>query len=164
MDESEARRKRHHISGHLCRSFEEVGGDIFAYRPILRWTAADVFEAHKLAGIKPNTLYLLGCDRVGCMPCINANKDEVLNISKRWPEHVERIAEWERIVATASKRGYSTFFPAPGDNETAMERGSIEKVVRWSQTQRGGKLLDMFRVYDEPVACASSYGLCEGAA
>lgn len=164
LDESYSRRSRLQGTGTCVHSYEVVGSGLHIMRPILRWTAADVFAAHRAWKVEPNPLYLQGANRVGCMPCINAGKDEVLNISKRWPEHIERIAEWETIVGLASKRGNSTFFPAPGDSETAFERGNVWQVVEWSQTQRGGKLLDLFRVHDEPSACASSFGLCEGVA
>lgn len=169
IDESLARRKRHSLTSiydrwGVYKSFNEVGGGIYNHLPILRWTAADVFEAHRLCGIRPNPLYSLGCDRVGCMPCINAGKDEILNIARRWPEHIDRIREWESIVGDASKRGHSTFFPSPGDSENAMERGAIDQVVMWAQTSRGGKQLDWDRAYSEAPACASSFGLCEAAA
>lgn len=161
MDESYSRHSRMHISGHMVRSFEVVGGGLYINRPILRWTAADVFEAHRLMGWKPNPLYSLGAVRVGCMPCINAGKDEILNISKRFPEHIDRIAEWEVIMGQVSKRGSSTFFYVPGENETAFERGNVRQVVEWSQTQRGGKSYDWIRLTEEVSACTSSYGLCE---
>lgn len=161
LDESHSRRSRLQGAGACVRSYEEVGGGLHIMRPILRWPAAAVFEAHRAWGVEPNPLYTQGADRVGCMPCINAGKDEVLNISKRWPEHIDRIAEWERVVGLASKRGSSTFFPTPGDSATAFKRGNVWKVVQWSQTQRGGKRFDLFRVHDEPTACASSFGLCE---
>lgn len=161
LDESHSRRSRLQGTGACVRSYEELGGGLHIMRPILRWPAAAVFEAHRAWGIEPNPLYTQGADRVGCMPCINAGKDEVLNISKRWPEHIDRIAEWERVVGLASKRGNSTFFPSPGDSATAFERGNVWQVVQWSQTQRGGKRLDLFRVHEEPTACASSFGLCE---
>ncbi len=166
LDESYSRRSRLQGTGACVRSFEIVGGGLSIMRPILRWTAADVFDAHRAWGVQPNPLYLLGADRVGCMPCINANKDEILNISKRWPEHIERIAEWEHIVGLACKRSRATFFAALGlghDSETAYQRGNVWKVVEWSTTQRGGKHIDLFRVHDEPAACSSSFGLCESA-
>ncbi len=168
IDESLARRNRHsrtsiHDRWGVYQSFNEVGGGIYNHLPILRWTAADVFEAHRAHGIEPNPLYSQGCDRVGCLPCINAGKDEVLNISKRWPEHIDRIREWEAVVSLASKRANATFFPAPGDNETARERGSIDQVVMWAKTSRGGVQLDWDRAYSEVPACASSFGLCEAA-
>jgi 3'-phosphoadenosine 5'-phosphosulfate sulfotransferase (PAPS reductase)/FAD synthetase len=140
---------------------EDKGGGYTIYRPILKWTADEVFAYHRSQGVEPNPLYKLGMDRVGCMPCINQNKDGMLEISKRFPQHIDRIAEWEEIVSSASKRGNSTFIPAPGDNDTAWERGNIRAVVQWSQTKRGGRLVDWIRQTDEPAACSSSYGLCE---
>lgn len=140
---------------------EDVGGGLTTYRPILHWNVDQVFEQHRKHGIDPNPLYKLGMGRVGCMPCINAAKDEVLEISKRFPEQIDRIEEWEAIVGQVSKRGNATFFPSPGENDTAMERGNIRRVVEWSQTQRGGQKIDWIRAMEEPVACSSSYGLCE---
>lgn len=140
---------------------EDRGGGYVVYRPIHKWTVDMVFEQHRKHGVEPNPLYKLGMGRVGCMPCINVAKDELLEISKRFPEQIDRIAQWERLVGQASKRGNSTFIPSPGENDTAFERGNIRKVVEWSQTQRGGKLMDWVRIMEEPKACASSYGLCE---
>lgn len=140
---------------------EDRGGGYSIYRPIHKWTVPQVFEQHRKHGIDPNPLYKLGMGRVGCMPCINARKDEILEISKRFPEQIERIAEWELIVGSVSKRSNATFFPTPGDNEWAYERGNIHKIVEWSKTQRGGRMLDMFRAFDDAPSCASAYGLCE---
>ena len=160
MDESYSRRSRLQISGHLCRSFEVVGGGLFNHRPILRWTAADAFEAAALYGLEPNPLYRQGMNRVGCMPCINASKDEVLEISKRFPGHIERIEYWENAVAQTSKRLEASFFPDPVRDAHLNKRG-IRKVVEWSKTQRGGRLMDFIRISEEPAACSSAYGLCE---
>jgi len=141
---------------------EDCGGGLTIYRPILHWTVEQVFDKHRDHGIEPNPLYKQGMNRVGCMPCINAGKDEILEISKRFPEQIKRIAEWEKIVAKASRSGFPTFFPSPGgDTETATERGGIEKVVEWSKTKRGGREQDWLRAFEEPKACSSSYGLCE---
>lgn len=98
--------------------------------------------------------------RVGCMPCINANKAELAEISRRFPEHIERIAEWERIVAEVSKRGASSFFPAPDDGRGALRGNNVVAYVKWAKTFRGGRIANP--EYDQPApACASSYGLCE---
>ena len=59
--------------------------------PRLRWTAADCFDAHRIAGLEPNPLYTQGMSRVGCMPCINANKPELQQIGRRFPDHIARI-------------------------------------------------------------------------
>lgn len=160
MDESLARRNRLHISGHLCKTFEVSGAGMFIHRPILRWTAADVFEAADCYGLAPNPLYMQGMTRVGCMPCINAGKDEVLEISKRFPGHIDRIEYWEAMVAQASKRMEASFFPDP-DRDAHLNKRGIRKVVEWSKTQRGGQLMDFIRINEEPAACSSAYGLCE---
>ncbi len=139
----------------------ESGGELFEiYRPILRWTVEQVFEKHKEHGIEPNPLYKLGMGRVGCMPCINCSKDELLAISQRFPEHIDRIEEWEKIVAEASKRGNSTFFPSPEDRGDGKLH-DIRNRTLWAKTARGGVNLDIFRASDEVPSCSSRYGLCE---
>lgn len=127
-------------------------------RPILSWTVEDVWAAHRRAGIEPNPLYKQGMGRVGCMPCIMVRKDEMAAIASRYPEEIERVAEWERIVTEASKSGKATMFhvvDGHGDN--------IRDVARWSMTARGGKQLSLekWAAARAPSACSSIYGLCE---
>lgn len=93
------------------------------YSPLLKWDVSDVFKMHDKHGIKPNPLYKQGMGRVGCMPCINSRKNELFEIGKRFPAEIERVAEWERLVSKASKRGSATFF-------TSDKRGhGIHEVV-----------------------------------
>lgn len=146
----------------FAKEFEEVGGGLYIYRPLARWTAADVFEAMAVCGSKPNPLYRMGMTRVGCV-CINANKEEIREISSRFPEEIERIAEWESLVGMASKKGESSFYPNP-DREAHLDKRGIYKMVEWSKTSRGGRQMDFIKanVMDEDRnVCTSSYGLCE---
>lgn len=145
--------------------FERIGPRLFAFRPLVEWSAAQVFDYCAQAGIQPNPLYLQGCSRVGCMPCINTNKDELRQIAARWPEHVARIAEWERLVSVACKHGATTFFNREllGPGHSAAEYFAAENitaVIEWAKTSRGGKQYDLLAELIEPTACASSYGLC----
>lgn len=160
IDESHSRRSRFQGTGACVCAFDVIGDGLFNYRPILRWKAEDCFDAHRLYGIEPNPLYKLGMTRVGCMPCINASKDEVLEISKRFPGHIDRIEYWETMVAMASKRQEASFFPDP-DRDAHLNKRGIRNVVEWSKTKRGGQLMDFIRIMDEPKACQSAYGLCE---
>lgn len=144
------------------------GGELWNYRPILDWTAEDAFSMHRKHGIKHNPLYEQGMGRVGCMPCINCRKDELLEISKRFPEAIDRIREWEAAVASASKRNASTFFAAAnyGDvtdmsTSQVVQLANIDAVVEWSKTSRGGKQFDFLRIENDGPACSSIYGLCE---
>lgn len=125
------------------------------YRPLINWDVYDVFKMHDKHGIKPNPLYTQGMGRVGCMPCINSRKDELYEIARRFPEEIERVAEWERLVSKASKRGSATFF-------TSDHRGhGVHDVVNWSNTSRGGQNYDLLKVMEPIPMCSSQYGLCE---
>ncbi len=153
-DESESRSKLPE-----CEDFMQSGEIFKIYRPILKWNVEQVFEMHRKHNVEPNPLYKQGMDRVGCMPCINVSKGELLEISKRFPEHIDRIEEWEAIVSEASKRGLSTFIPSPEDRGDGQVHG-IRDRVNWARTSRGGKNVDLFA--DLPSqSCSSSYGLCE---
>ena len=92
-DESRARAKLRWID----REGDLPG--VYNYRPILSWSAADVFAMHARHDVEPNPLYKLGMRRVGCMPCVNCRKSELAEISRRFPEELERIKRWESLVS-----------------------------------------------------------------
>lgn len=163
IDESHSRRTRLQGTGACVKSFEEVGGGLFNYRPILRWKVQDVFQAHELAGVKPNPLYLQGMDRVGCMPCINCSKGELREIARRFPAEVERIAEWEHLVSAVCRPRSPVSFFHLGAKGHAGQASTIQSVVEWSRTGRGGRQYDLLAIadLDSPAQCSSAYGLCE---
>jgi len=151
-DESQARAK--------LSEQDEADNGVINYRPILHWTASDVFDFHRKHGVKWNPLYEQGMGRVGCMPCINCNKAELREIALRFPEEIERVKKWEQIVARASKRGVSTFFVPNMAPENPMGT-TLETAVEWSQTARGGRQYDLIIATDDGKQCSSAYGLCE---
>jgi len=146
---------------------DEPRDGLINYRPILRWTAQDVFEFHRKHGVKWNQLYEQGMTRVGCMPCIMCKKGELREIANRWPEEIERVAEWERLVSMASKRQGANLFhmgTVPGSDKFSIEaqmKFGIIDVVEWSMTGRGGRTFDMFARLAPDVGCSSAYGLCD---
>jgi 3'-phosphoadenosine 5'-phosphosulfate sulfotransferase (PAPS reductase)/FAD synthetase len=133
--------------------------------PIVHWTAQQTIDFVLSRGLKLNPLYSLGMGRVGCMPCINCNKDELLEISKRFPAHIDRIREWESIVCMAAKRGWTTFFTDRKEGEESdseiFARLNVDARVRWAQTSHGGRRADWIREMEPAAACSSLYGLCE---
>lgn len=147
-----------------AKKAERVAPRLRIFRPIVDWTAAQVFELAASHRVHPNPLYLQGMGRVGCMPCINCSKPELRQIANRFPDHIARIAEWERIVGMCSKLGYSTFM---ADAHPAQDRRQvfadlhIWSRIEWAKTTRGGRQYDLLAGLDEPTACASAYGLCE---
>jgi 3'-phosphoadenosine 5'-phosphosulfate sulfotransferase (PAPS reductase)/FAD synthetase len=146
-----------------AKRFERLQPRTYAFRPLVDWTAEQVFAYLAAHDIEPNALYRQGAKRVGCMPCINVSKGELREIAVRWPEHPSRISEWEQRVGACSKRGFSTFM---ADAHSAKDRRqvfadlNVWARIEWAKTTRGGKQYDLLG-NDEPTACASAYGLCE---
>lgn len=141
--------------------------DEFSILPFLEHrTAEKVFDFHHEHSLQPNPLYRRGMGRVGCMPCINVGKDELRQITARFPEYLEQKADWEAVVSRASKRGFSTFFNKElheknGSDRRVHEANRVEQVIQWAHTSRGGRQLDMLAALIEPTTCSSAYGLCE---
>ena len=118
--------------------------------------------------------------RVGCFPCINAGKAELRQIAARYPEAVERLMEWESIVAEASKHGVATFFAsdvtpqgaaigrelrakggASAEEIAAQPWPRANEVFEWAKTTRGGQQYDLLGYAEDGLSCSSQYGLCE---
>jgi len=158
-------RRDESLSRANAKKFETAGGGLFIFRPLVEWTAAQVFSYCAQKQIMPNPLYKQGMGRVGCMPCINASKEEVRQIAARFPGHISRIEEWERLVGQASKWNAATFMHRSSgkslNNQQIVESANIVAVVRWAQTSRGGRQFSLLTALEEPTACASAYGLCE---
>lgn len=76
------------------RNFAEFY-DAWVVRPLLRWTTDEVFALLESKGVPPNPLYALGYGRVGCFPCIHANKTE-LSLLPDWAW--DKLADWEGRV------------------------------------------------------------------
>ena len=143
------------------REFLHEGIEV--YRPILDWKIGDVISFVKSKGIELNPLYKHGQKRVGCMPCINTRKEDLRHIALRFPEVIDRIEAWEKIVRDASKRDSSTFFSSGTDNEVAYQEGNIRKVVEWAVGERPSLFLEAYEeaLGEEMGGCSSSFGLCE---
>lgn len=155
-DESQNRRN--------AKDREEAAEGWTIVHPIAAWTAQQVVDYVRSKGLELNPLYSQGMHRVGCMPCINCNKGELLEIARRFPEHIERIRRWEQIIGQACKRQFATWFTgAAEDGDTdadIFDRFNIVERVEWAKTARGGRQFDFIRV-EEPAQCSSVYGLCE---
>src|SRR5690606_39005596 len=119
--------------------------------------------------------YGWGLKRVGCFPCINCSKAELALVDSYFPEQIERLEEWERLVSEACKRGYATVFAIVNDpvmqaEWLAMEaEGSlssfdlsqfgIRRMVEWAKTDRGGRQYSML-ARDLSTVC-NQWGACE---
>ena len=124
--------------------------DCNLYHPIADWTKQMCFDYCKAHGEPINPLYSLGFNRVGCAPCINSGKDDILAWLDRDPAMIDKLREWEQRLGIS-------FFPpmVPG-----KKHNKIDEVIDWAKTVRGGKQYGLHVIYNRP-ACESKYGLCE---
>jgi 3'-phosphoadenosine 5'-phosphosulfate sulfotransferase (PAPS reductase)/FAD synthetase len=120
------------------------------FAPLFDWSKQMCFDYVKAHGEPINPLYTLGFNRVGCAPCINSSKADIVNWAARRPEMIDKVRAMEDRIGR-------TFF-APVDRDGQTNR--IDDVVMWARTSRGGtnRLLPMMH---EREGCESKYGLCE---
>lgn len=139
------------------------------WRPLIRWTVADVLAIHLRYGVPLNPLYGMGAERVGCFPCIFSKKREVRLVAQMAPEKIDYIRGVEGEMEKESGN-VVTFFSGTGVPERFRSRpytrkdgtetriATIDDVVRWSMTGKNaqGSYLDD---PPEPITCMS--GFCE---
>ena len=153
-------------------------------RPLLKWTIADVWEAHKRYKLPINALYFAGRKRVGCRLCVMSKKQDVRLTLRFKPWVIELYRKWETAVGQSLiARGigcdYSSFFHRNTVPERMRTRkvitrhsgemmvATIDDVARWSLTERGGIqgamdfmfAEDDFNADDAAAPCQSGY--CE---
>ncbi len=142
----------------------EWGG--FVWRPLLRWTVEDVLDIHCRHGVPVHPLYRAGLDRVGCWPCIYANKDEIRVMAELDPDRISEIDALEREIdamrtsANEASPGRfkdmrATFF----QTRDAVGPMGIRDIVQWSRTDRGGRQLPLLQ--PAPRGGCMRWGLCD---
>lgn len=120
--------------------------------PMLYASEEDVFGLLEAKGVPPNPLYALGYGRVGCFPCIHANKGE-LALLPDWAW--DKLKEWEQKIGR-------TWF-GPGLLPEWMNYiPTIDEVREWCKTTWGGQQYSLWSSApaDAP-SCMSTWGVCE---
>lgn len=152
-EESEARAKLRELE-------DDDTLDAWIWRPILRWSVADVLAIHHRHGVEVNPLYRRGHDRVGCYPCIFASKGDLRLVAEHAPERIEEIraaeAELTALRVEQGKEGPATFFGSRAGGGGAI---AIDEAVSWARTSRGGRQLPL--IAPPPDGGCFRWGLCE---
>ena len=73
-----------------------LGRYVDHWRPVHKWTTAQVWEIIKRHGVVPAPAYALGWGRLSCLSCIFASANQWATIRALTPERFERIAAYER--------------------------------------------------------------------
>jgi 3'-phosphoadenosine 5'-phosphosulfate sulfotransferase (PAPS reductase)/FAD synthetase len=144
---------------------DEWGG--YVWRPLLRWTIADVLAIHRRHLLPVNPLYQRGHDRVGCYPCVFARKEEIRLIAEHAPERIDQIRDlegWcdrtraERNALTPGRYAHmmASFFQTRDGGAAPMR---IDDVVLWARTVHGGRQLPLLA--EPPSGGCMRWGLCE---
>ena len=152
-----------------CGTWEPEPVGHLIYRPLIHWSADQVFKQHRKHGIEPNPLYRQGMGRVGCMPCIMARKGEIAEIAARFPNQIDRLEDWEGQVTDSAKRGAASFFASDKSPEGRALEGDelktrsigIREIVTWATGDNDPNQVGLFRDDQELPSCSSLYGLCE---
>lgn len=160
--------------GEALEAEDDVAWGGWMWRPIVRWTIADVLAIHHRHDVPVNPLYQRGHDRVGCYPCVMASKEDVRPVADHAPERIAEIRELEeavtaeRIRRNEEKPGRyahpeaSFFLKAVNRDTPGAPIMKIDDVVAWSRTERGGRQLPMFPPV--PDGGCFRWGLCEAPA
>lgn len=141
------------------------------YRPLIEWTLDQVLAFIDGAGQFVNPLYGMGAQRVGCFPCIMSRKREIRMIADQFPERIDMIREWENKIGDGGASFFSrSYVPARFRRKAFFRNGemwmvaSIDDVVDWAHTARGGKEYDsgpQGRLFEDLPTCINGSGACE---
>ncbi|HYG84557.1 MAG TPA: phosphoadenosine phosphosulfate reductase family protein [Verrucomicrobiae bacterium] len=122
--------------------------------PLLYESKEQIFSLMAQKGVPPNPLYALGNNRVGCYPCIHANKNQ-LQVLPEWAW--DKIEHWENMLGRS-------WFPSgilPGKPKGYIPK--ISEVKEWCKTSRGGKQYNAFKqdAPDDAPSCMTGWLQCE---
>jgi len=134
--------------------------DCEMWRPLVEWSVEDIVAIHRRHGLRPNPLYLKGFSRVGCFPCIHANKGEIALVAKLEPARIDEIRALEAEVGAKSNADPKPAFFTLRDRAGKKHRTPIDEVVTWSRTSYGGRQLEMLATDPADIGCMR-WGLCE---
>lgn len=144
---------------------------IEVWRPLLRWSEADVIAIHTRHNVRPCPLYLRGASRVGCWPCIQSNKGELAQLRGDL-DRVEAIRRLERLVQNEKRKRYAAKGKPLGNPPTMFQQSirnpdgerpsvPIDDVLTWASTARGGRQMSLDVSWGRESGCVR-WGMCEG--
>lgn len=126
------------------------------WNPLIKWRAKEVFDIHKKYKVDINPMYKKVAKRVGCNPCVNAGRIELLVLDKYDPDRVAEIREWEK------KTGLSYLPRRKKDKFTGEPLiWSIDQHIAWARGLITGQM-DLGSINDDSSVCAyAGLGICE---
>jgi 3'-phosphoadenosine 5'-phosphosulfate sulfotransferase (PAPS reductase)/FAD synthetase len=106
--ESAARAKYNNFETHRT---DARGGKLARHvdhwRPVIEWKEEDVWAIIQRHGVRPHVAYELGWGRTSCLSCIFGNANQWATIRAYFPEHFERIANYEKMFSYTIRKDIS---------------------------------------------------------
>lgn len=121
-----------------ARDSPKLGRLIDRYRPVHRWSEADVWAIMERWGVNPHPAYLLGWSRCSCAGCIFNGADEFATLREINTPQFSKLAGYEKQFNRTIKRDMNltvlankgTVFPyAPADAEAALSHEFNEPIL-----------------------------------
>lgn len=130
--------------------------DADVWFPIVEWSEEQVIEMHRRHALPPNPLYLRGARRVGCFPCIYAQKLDVALLAAEDPDRAATVRSLEAALSAQARvnayragsdpleqRHQRTFF-GPGEKGRGWDDYGIDAHLRWATTDgKRAKAIDL---------------------
>lgn len=147
------RRDESNERSHMAFESWDAFFDCLLIAPLVEFSKQRCFDEVRAVGEPINPLYSMGFNRIGCAPCVNSQKEDIVMWFLRRPPMIQKVRELERIS------GRTFFAPCvPG-----MYINFIDDVLDWALSIKRGGHCDQPALpilYERP-ACESKYGLCE---
>ena len=108
-EESASRAKYKTFEPHKSdnRNGKRVVRHVDQYRPIHKWTEAEVWTLIEKYRVNPHPCYRLGFNRASCFPCIFGGARQFATVKALAPETFEAMASYEEKFETTIKRKVS---------------------------------------------------------
>lgn len=140
---------------------------IEVWRPLIRWTEQQVIDIHLRHNVRPCPLYLRGSTRVGCWPCIQANKPELQQLAKDG-RRLAAIRLLEQLVARLDRESDDPADNAPSLFQQSLRNADgrrpcvpIDDVIEWANTKHGGRQMMLGGSWGREAGCVR-WGMCDG--
>jgi 3'-phosphoadenosine 5'-phosphosulfate sulfotransferase (PAPS reductase)/FAD synthetase len=146
--------RREESFARLKRQEWELSSRVYGQRlwnPIIERSAKEIFDIHKKYGVEINTMYQRGFKRVGCFPCVNIGRYELILLDNFYPERVAEIAQQEK------KLGSTYFHPRrPG------KIWGIDDHILWAKRSSPNLIqLKLFPDEEEKFCAYAGLGVCK---
>jgi 3'-phosphoadenosine 5'-phosphosulfate sulfotransferase (PAPS reductase)/FAD synthetase len=102
--ESASRAMYNTFEVHKCNALKRT---VHAYRPVHKWSEAQVWEILQRWNVNPHPAYKLAWGRLSCAACIFGSANQWASVKQIFPDRFERISKFEQLFGKTINRTQS---------------------------------------------------------